>query len=264
MFDYHIHTTFSDGKLTPEEIIKKAIEMNFSSVGISDHFTCPPDFPPPPFYLFGEKMDNYFAEVNRLKEKYKDQIDIAVSCETDYYRESWDKTLAIVKKYSPDYIFGTVHEVYGEEHLNYWHLGDKIKDFKYLGRFLEAEIELVRTGQIDLLAHCDLYLQFAEFDYRDFYDYSRELAKACEETGTAVEINTRNGRRGQIDNDPEHFMIKEFIRRNVPIVLSSDTHDSEIAYCFRENFEILKSLGMKWTCRFREGKIIREPFLQEV
>ena len=260
MFDFHIHTTFSDGKSSPEEIIKKAIELNFSAVGIADHFSIPPTVPPPPFYLFGDRMDKYFSEIDRLKRKYEDRIEIVVSCEANYYKENWEETLSSVRKYKPDYILGTVHDVYGEEYLDYWRLGDKIRDFKYLRRFLEAETELVKTGQIDLLAHCDLYLQFGEFDYRDFYDYSIELAGLCQETGTAVEINTQNGRRGQIENDPEHFMIKEFIKRDVPIVLSSDCHNDEIGWCFRENFEILKSLGMKYTCRFRDGKMIPEIF----
>ena len=33
----HTHSTFSDGKNTPEEIVLSAIEKNFLSIGFSDH-----------------------------------------------------------------------------------------------------------------------------------------------------------------------------------------------------------------------------------
>ncbi|MEO0102456.1 MAG: PHP domain-containing protein, partial [candidate division WOR-3 bacterium] len=33
----HIHTTYSDGLLTPEEVVKKAKELNLSAIAIADH-----------------------------------------------------------------------------------------------------------------------------------------------------------------------------------------------------------------------------------
>ena len=35
--DIHTHTTYCDGKSTPEEMVKKAIEKGFESIGISGH-----------------------------------------------------------------------------------------------------------------------------------------------------------------------------------------------------------------------------------
>ena len=37
MFDLHMHTTWSDGKNTPEEMIEEAIRLGLETVGISDH-----------------------------------------------------------------------------------------------------------------------------------------------------------------------------------------------------------------------------------
>lgn len=37
MFDLHTHTTFSDGRNTPEEMVLSAIGMGMSTLGISDH-----------------------------------------------------------------------------------------------------------------------------------------------------------------------------------------------------------------------------------
>ena len=35
--NFHTHSTFSDGKDEPEEIIKYAIECGFDALGFSDH-----------------------------------------------------------------------------------------------------------------------------------------------------------------------------------------------------------------------------------
>ena len=37
MIDYHIHTNFSDGKNSHEEIIRSAKELNLTEIGFSDH-----------------------------------------------------------------------------------------------------------------------------------------------------------------------------------------------------------------------------------
>ncbi|HBE40795.1 MAG TPA: histidinol phosphate phosphatase, partial [Bacteroidales bacterium] len=37
--DYHIHTTFSDGKALPEEYIAPAIAAGISELGFSEHLS---------------------------------------------------------------------------------------------------------------------------------------------------------------------------------------------------------------------------------
>ena len=39
LIDMHIHTTYSDGEKTPEEIIDMAIERNIKTIAITDHDT---------------------------------------------------------------------------------------------------------------------------------------------------------------------------------------------------------------------------------
>ena len=42
--DLHIHSTFSDGTFTPEEIVELALKANLSAIALTDHNTvdgCP-------------------------------------------------------------------------------------------------------------------------------------------------------------------------------------------------------------------------------
>ena len=69
-----MHTVFSDGKNTAEEMVLKAIELGFKEVGISDHAFTPP-------YDWSIKKDGqreYIAELKRLKEKYASRIAIFI------------------------------------------------------------------------------------------------------------------------------------------------------------------------------------------
>ena len=41
--DFHVHTVFSDGKDTPEDMVLSAIERGMTAIGFSDHSTTPCD-----------------------------------------------------------------------------------------------------------------------------------------------------------------------------------------------------------------------------
>lgn len=265
MFDFHCHTDFSDGHLSPEALILCAIEKGLTQMGISDHYRCLPKGTPDIPVINKAIFPLYFSKLRDLKEKYRDRINIKISAEWDYFRENCHETYNDLAIYRPDYIIGSVHEIFGEEPVNYFHSKhiyslDREKLNRIIFRFLEENINLAKSGKINLLAHYDLFLKFADFKYSDFYDYFTELAKALENTGTALEINTRNGRRGLIDNDPDHFMVKECIKRNIPIVLSSDCHQKELCNLFSENMAIMEALGVKLTCTFEKGKTIPVEF----
>ena len=64
MMDLHMHTVFSDGKDTPEEMVREAIRRGLDTVGISDHSHLDP------CGMSTEKTAEYRAEMARLKKKY--------------------------------------------------------------------------------------------------------------------------------------------------------------------------------------------------
>ena len=37
LFDFHIHSYFSDGTLAPSEIVKLALEQNITKMALTDH-----------------------------------------------------------------------------------------------------------------------------------------------------------------------------------------------------------------------------------
>lgn len=71
--NYHSHCTFCDGRSTPEDFVKFAISHGFRAYGFSSHS-------PLPFETFWNMSKNdmpeYLAEIDRLKKKYSDRLEI--------------------------------------------------------------------------------------------------------------------------------------------------------------------------------------------
>ena len=69
--DYHIPTTFCDGKHTPEEVVLSALEKGFSAIGFSAHGYTEFDLS-----FCVRDLEGYIKEITALKEKYKNDIEI--------------------------------------------------------------------------------------------------------------------------------------------------------------------------------------------
>ena len=83
MFDLHMHTTFSDGENTPEEMVLEAIRLGLDTVGISDHSSGDP------CGMTLAQSAGYRAEIARLKEKYAGRIRILCGLERDFLTDDF-------------------------------------------------------------------------------------------------------------------------------------------------------------------------------
>ena len=71
--DLHIHSVYSDGANTIEEIVKVAIKNRFDIIGISDHSYTQFD---QSYCIKKDDIVKYFDEIATLKKKYSDKINI--------------------------------------------------------------------------------------------------------------------------------------------------------------------------------------------
>ena len=95
----HIHTTYADGKDTPEELIQEAIRRGFDSIGFSEHsYMAFSDYP---YQMTVAEMADYVAEVRGLKAKYKGIIDVFCGLEYEFFSDLDTKDF--------DYLIGSIH-----------------------------------------------------------------------------------------------------------------------------------------------------------
>jgi histidinol-phosphatase (PHP family) len=151
--DYHIHTTYSDGKAAPEEYIEPAIAAGISEIGFSEHLA-----------LFKENQDwvmnpqnivTYLEYLDYLKSK-TDNLIIKKGLEVDYIEGKENETGVFLDGFDLDYRIGSVHYL-GERTV------DEGPDFytgKNFDRLFESYFEMVgnavASGLFDIIGHCDL------------------------------------------------------------------------------------------------------------
>lgn len=76
--DLHVHTTHSDGRNNPESVIKKAIDLGLTNLGIADHFGGLESYA----IVSLQALERYIAELTHLKDQYSSQIYIWRGLET--------------------------------------------------------------------------------------------------------------------------------------------------------------------------------------
>jgi histidinol phosphatase-like PHP family hydrolase len=76
--DLHVHTTHSDGRNNPEAVIKKAIDLGLTNLGITDHFGGLESYA----IVSLQALELYVTELTQLKEQYNSQICIWLGLET--------------------------------------------------------------------------------------------------------------------------------------------------------------------------------------
>ena len=76
--DLHVHTTYSDGSSKPRAVIEKAIALGIKDLGITDHYG---DLERYAITSIAQ-LDEYIAELTRLKHLYQPKINIWIGLET--------------------------------------------------------------------------------------------------------------------------------------------------------------------------------------
>lgn len=239
MFDLHMHTTWSDGKNTPEEMILEAIRLGLETVGISDHSSGDP------CGMTLEQSADYRAEIAALKEKYAGQIRVLCGLERDFLTEDFNEY---------DYTIGSVHWLPmpdGHRVSIDW-TPEKLREGaeKYFGgdfyalaeAFYAAEARVVEVTKCDIIGHFDLVSKFIEVD--PAFDvkhprYVKAWQQAADEllkTGKPFEMNTGAMSRGYRTEPYPAKDIRDYIRAHGgKLIMSSDAHAKEnITYGFKE------------------------------
>jgi len=161
-FDLHTHTTFSDGKNTPEEMVLSAIEKGLEAIGFSDHSYTEFDTS---FCVQKKDIDAYLAEIGRLKKKYRSKIAVLCGIEQDLFGTFFPSAY--------DYRIGSVHyvkkgDVYADvdhtkeiflESVNSCFGGDC---YAYAEAYFAEVAQLARVAGADIIGHFDLVSKFNE------------------------------------------------------------------------------------------------------
>lgn len=267
--NYHTHTKLCNhaGGIALD-YVKKAIELGFEEIGISDHGPLPieletPDIP-------GEKLTRnmnkeefykyYLPDLDLAIKTYSNRIKIYRGIETEYIPQFHDHYVEMRKNL--DYLILGIHFFYiGNTKYNTYGGVDKNTIYNYANTAVEA----FKTGLYSYFAHPDLFfIQYKNENGDIIWDehcekVTRIMLDAAVKYDIYVEINANgpnNSRRFGHDFDwlypCENFwkIAKEY--KNLKIIVGADAHNpnSLITEDTPKIFEFINRLGLNIQTRF--------------
>ena len=256
--NYHTHTTFCDGKNTPEEVVLHAIDKGFSAIGFSGHGSAP-------YCIYGmADTDGYIAEITRLREKYKDKIQIYCGTEEDAF--------CPVDRTRLDYIIGSCHYFYIDGKYypidsNYQRFSECVEAFggdvlRLAETYYKFFADYIKTRKPDVVGHFDLITKFEEVDRMHFlnneryYEIAEKYLREAAKSGVLFEINTGAMAKG-IRKTPYlgERLLKVLKEEGAGVILSSDCHFIEaLDFGFEEAKKLLRSVGFDGVYNLYDGE----------
>ena len=249
----HTHCTYCDGRDTPEEMIRAAIEKGFGSIGFSSHSYM--EFNPS-ISLSPESSLEYKREMRDLRDKYSGIIDVYCGLELEMHSK--------VDLEGYDYIIGSTHYfVIDGKHVGFDRSAEQVKavvdeyfggdGMAYAKAYYEQISRLPEYADIDIIGHFDIVAKQA-YNVELFDVTSAEYLRLAYGAIDALvgkiplfEVNTGCISRGYRRLPyPTVEITREFARRGFGAVITSDCHDARMLDCaFNEATELLSACGFK-------------------
>ncbi len=192
--DLHLHSTWSDGAFSIEEMAEEARNRGYEFIAITDHS----QYLRVANGLTPERVRMQRLEINKLNKKYTDfkifagiEMDILPDGSLDYDDDLLDEM---------DFVIASIHSSFSQDRR------------KIMNRLKTA----LEHNKVDLIAHPTGRL----IGRREGYDVDIEmLIKLAKETDTAIELNANPNR---LDLAPEWLRIAQDL--DVKISINTDAH----------------------------------------
>ncbi|MGN0845849.1 MAG: histidinol-phosphatase [Kiritimatiellia bacterium] len=250
--NYHTHTTWCDGRETPEAMIRAAIARGFDEIGFSSHARLPDEVEG---NLTPASAVAYAREIRALAAKYAGRIRVLLGVEADYIPGGTTPERARYAHLGLDYLIGSVHTVIAPDGAPVSVddrpelLSDGIRDHfggdaeAFLRAYFAENRDMAAAYDFDVVGHPDLVRKFnGVLGYFDetapwYLEELRLTADALAASGKIVEVNTGGISRGWMDDAYPSPTFRALLRaRGVPFILSSDAHAASGLDCAFDRF----------------------------
>ncbi len=210
--DYHTHTTYSHGKGSIEDNVKKAINKGLKTIAITDHGS--------KHFIFGVSEKNLLKqkeEINTILQKYPDfHLLFGVESNITGIDGGYDITTGFENNF--DIILCGFHKpVWADKFTDYFDIFyNSYSKLIYnptkeqIAKNTKAYVNLIKSKPIDIISHINYHLKVN----------IKEVAKAASDYGVAIEVSSRHS-----DCTEEDY--EALFSSNVMLTLNSDAHKPE-------------------------------------
>lgn len=263
--NYHTHTYYCDGDNSPEEMVKKAIELGFDILGFSGHGCT--QFKEITYCMSKANTQKYINEISALKEKYKNKILILLGVEQDIISNEDVSGF--------DYVIGSTHHIVKDGKI--YNVDGSKDEFEFIlknlynGSIAEYAKEyydnvatVVEKTNCRIIGHFDLISKNFErcgiTETNEYLDMAKNAVDKLVKYNIPFEINTGAMARGYRTSPyPSVNILKYICEKGGKIIFTSDCHNKNyLDYGFEKAIKLAKEAGFSKRC------IITEQGIKEI
>jgi histidinol-phosphatase (PHP family) len=237
--DFHMHTVFSDGVAQLDEMVSAAIEKGLEAITITDHMPLPFENR---YAMRAEDIGEYRRQIRLAQRKYEGRIVVKMGLEFEYL-QPFAKHIHSISSLGWDHLLVSVHSLFINHHA-YMTNGTEdefntlVERFdhnleKVCRRYYETLQLAAQTGLFDIVGHLDVIKKHNQGEHY-FSENSpwykalvRETLDLIKQNGMKMEINMAGFNHPAGEQYPSKWIIQEAVKRDIQLVLSSDSHKPE-------------------------------------
>ena len=268
LVNYHSHCDFCDGRAPMEAFVEAAVACGMKAYGVSSHT----ESPEPGRTLHRDTYAAYFAEIARLREKYRHQIELYAALEIDYIDEARNAASPMYRRMPLDYTIGSVHFVPAPDggwmSVDGAYEGFRERLAARFGNDVRAVVELfyeqsrkmVAAGGFTICGHADKIALNASYFHSGitqeawYEELASQYIHSLAGKDFLVEVNTKNllRKRELYPNVKYLSLLREM---DIPVLVNSDCHYPDLVNDGREEaFELLRQNGFDYTRELVHGR----------
>ncbi len=261
-FDFHTHSELSfDGKASPEEMVKAAIELGMTAYALTDHVEA--ELFDAPDYRCDLTVQRAEQLLPPLRDKYRDKIDFLYGVELGQPLQNLPLAEKLLKENDYDFVIGSLHAVAGYDDFYFLDYSrPENEPVQLLDRYFEELLAMAEWGKFDVLGHLTYPLRYISGKHGITVDMTRwdsvieKIFLTLIKNGCGIEINTSELRNKLGKTMPDEEYVKKFKRLGGEILtIGSDSHGTaNLGGGIDEGIKTAKNAGFTRIACFKNRK----------
>lgn len=259
-YNFHTHTArCNHASGADREYVEKAVMGGMKVLGFADHSP----------YVFKDgyysgyrmkahELESYVKSVLDLKAEFKNDIDIHLGLEAEYYPEFFGAFLDLIRPYPIDYLICGQHFIDNEMN-NAPYTARKTADESVLTRYADQVVESMKTGRFSYIAHPDV-IHFRENEKTENEAWTL-ICENAKKYNIPLEINLLGIR------DHRHYPYGNFWKiageTKAPVTIGADAHTPDDV-CDNVSFETAMLMVRKYDLNYIGKPELINPFGRDV
>ncbi|KIW32791.1 uncharacterized protein PV07_04312 [Cladophialophora immunda] len=264
-FSHHSHSgqfCADHARDSLEDVVQTAISKNMSVFALTEHMPrheqdrYPGELNTLEMHFANEAA--YVAEALRLRQKYKDRIELPLGFEGEWIRpESEDLIKQSLDRHPYDFFVGSVHHVHtipiDYDHAMYHDARAKAggTDERIFEDYFDAQFAMLQALRPPVVGHFDLIRLKSDDPNQSFKRMKGVWARISRNLdciaryGGILEINSSAVRKGMAEPYPQGEICQAALERDIRFCLSDDSHGvDQIAHSYSHVLDFLQKVGI--------------------